>query len=171
MDRFETTPIDDRIMDLIGGFTWYSGRVADVDQEEINQAITKLIKGKDGIDMVEMIKKGIFQEGIAEGRAEGKLQETVNCILSALRLRLGEVPESIANELHRRTDLVALQSLFEIAVQCKSLTEFQDALSYRQDSILAVTIAIIVTNGRQILNFGGFSTLSWTRRKFPENST
>jgi hypothetical protein len=128
MDRFETTPIDDRIMDLIGGFTWYSGRVADVDQEEMNQAITKLIKGKDGIDMVEMIKKGIFQEGKAEGKAEGKLQEKVDNILSVLQVRLGEVPESIVNELHRRTDLIALQSLLMIAAQCNSIAEFQDAL-------------------------------------------
>ena len=38
------------------------------------------------------------------------------------------VPYAIEVELNSRTDLIALESLFELAAQCNSLNEFAEAL-------------------------------------------
>ena len=60
--------------------------------------------------------------------ARGRLKEKINDILGALRIRHKQVPDSIVDELKGRTDLIALQSLFEVAVQCNSIDEFAEAL-------------------------------------------
>ena len=78
--------------------------------------------------MIEEIQDKYMLEGIAIGEAKGKIKEKVNGILTLLQIHFGEVPETISNELTKRTDLVALQSLFVLAAQCKSLDEFTNAL-------------------------------------------
>jgi hypothetical protein len=132
LERLAVIPIDERITDLIRSIVWYSGCVTDMGAERISKAVTNVIKGKDGVEMAEAIQKGIFQEGIeigeARGKIEGKIEEKVNDILTLLQINFGEVPETISDELSNRTDLVALQSLFVLAAQCKSLDVFANAL-------------------------------------------
>jgi hypothetical protein len=124
LDRFDATPIDDRMMEIIGTITWFSGCVADIDPERINEAVTKTIKGKKGVEMAETIQKGMFQQGIERG----KVEEKINDIQKLLRFRFSQIPNEIADDLNSRTDLIALDSLFEVAFQCKSMAEFADAL-------------------------------------------
>ena len=70
--------------------------------------------------MAEMIKNGIYQQGKVEG--------VINKILRLLQLRFNQVSDEIANELNSRTDLVALDSLFDLAATCTSLDEFTAGL-------------------------------------------
>ena len=128
LSRLETIPIDDRIMELIGSIAWYGGCVTDIGAERIVELVTNTIKGKEGIKMAETIQKGVFQQGKLEGRVEGRVTEKINDIQKLLRFRFNPVPEEIVDELNGRTDLVALDSLFEVAYQCQSLDEFADAL-------------------------------------------
>jgi len=76
--------------------------------------------------------KAIIQEGIeigeAQGELRGELKGKVQAILALLQFRFIHVPEDIAVELHKRTDLTALQSLFALAYHCQSLDEFANAL-------------------------------------------
>ena len=120
LGRLTAVPIDDRIMDLIANIAWYSGRVTDITPEKIVETVTNVVKGKEGVEMAEMIKKGIYQQG--------RIEESINKILKLLQLRFNQVPDEIANELNSRTDLIALDSLFALAFQCKSLDEFANAL-------------------------------------------
>jgi len=82
--------------------------------------------------MIEEIKDRYILEGIeigeARGEARGQLKEKINDILTVLQTRCGQVPSDISEELNRRKDLVALQSLFILALQCNSSDEFAKAL-------------------------------------------
>ena len=74
--------------------------------------------------MIEEIKDTYILEGIEIGELKGKIQ----AILALLQFRFVQVPEDIVVELNKRTDLTALQSLFALAYQCKSLDEFAEGL-------------------------------------------
>ena len=120
LGRLTTIPIDDRILDLIANIAWYSGRVTNIMPEKIVETITSVVKGKEGVEMAETVRIGIYQQGIVEG--------TINKILQLLQLRFNQVPDEITTELNGRTDLVALDSLFALAYQCDTLDEFAKAL-------------------------------------------
>ena len=124
LGRLTVVPIDDRIMDFIASISWYCGRVTDIEPEQIVESITNIIKGKEGIEMSQMIQKGIFFQGKVEGKIEGKIE----VIMRLLHIRFNRIPDEIGDKLNCRTDLVALDSLFDFAAQCKSIDEFADAL-------------------------------------------
>jgi len=63
-----------------------------------------------------------------KGKVEGRVTEKINDIQKLLRFRFNPVPDEIVNDLNGRTDLIALDSLFEVAYQCQSLDEFSEAL-------------------------------------------
>ena len=124
LGRMEAIPLDDRIMELVGTIAWFGGCVADIVPARIVEAVTNVIKGQKGIKMTETVQKGIFSQGIERG----KLEEKINKILKLLQIRHKQVPDAIAAKLNSRTDLIALESLFELAAQCNSIEEFTDAL-------------------------------------------
>jgi len=133
LSRFEAVPLDDRILDLTTTIAWYGSCVADIEQEQIAELVTNVIKGKKGVKMSETIRRGVFSEGIAlglaRGRAEGVAEGVVmGEIRAILRLRFGEVSHEIKEAIQSMTDLVALQSLVAHAESCKSLDEFAEAL-------------------------------------------
>jgi len=66
--------------------------------------------------MSQMIQKGLFNQG----RNEGKIED----IVRLLRIRFNQISDEIVDELNSRTDLVALDSLFDLAVQCDTFNEF-----------------------------------------------
>ena len=70
--------------------------------------------------MAEVIRKGIFQQG--------KLEEKIRDTLRLLQLRFGEIPNEIVDELNSRTDMIALDSLFDLAAQCNTWNDFAKAL-------------------------------------------
>jgi flagellar biosynthesis/type III secretory pathway protein FliH len=63
-------------------------------------------------------------EGIAEGKAEGKAEGITEGILRVLSKKFGQVPQSIADALDKRTDNAVLMSLLVSASECTSLDEF-----------------------------------------------
>ena len=125
IDRMASLPIDDRVMDIIGNITWLGGRVADVPPERIVKVITNVIKGKEGVEMAETIQRGIFQQGVETGKAEGLV---MGKILATLKLRFHNVSQEVENTIRSMTDLIALESLLAHAETCKSLDEFCEAL-------------------------------------------
>ena len=78
--------------------------------------------------MAEAVQKSIIQEGIEIGKLEGKVEEKVNDIIALLQFRFIQVPDDIVANLNKRTDLIALRSLFALAYQCDTLDEFAKAL-------------------------------------------
>jgi len=124
VDRVAGLPVDGRLMERLHDVGWLAGRVANVPPERINKAITNIIKGKEGIEMTEIIYTGVWKGAYQEGEVKGK----VDSILTLLQTNFKEVPEEIVAELNRRTDPTALQSLVVLAAQCKSLDEFAEGL-------------------------------------------
>jgi len=121
-----------RRQDLGINVAFYGIWTAQATKEQIDKAITNVFKYEEATKMIETIRHSTLLEGIEigkhEGKLEGKLEEKVNDILKTLRLRHKQVPDAIVTELNRRTDLIALESLFETAVQCNTIDEFAEAL-------------------------------------------
>jgi len=125
-----------RRQDLGINVAFYGIWTAQVTKEQVDKAITDVFKRQEAINMIETIKHSTLLEGIEIGttrgieigKLEGKLEEKVNDILKTLRVRHEQVPDAIVVALSRRTDLIALESLFEVALQCDSINEFADAL-------------------------------------------
>ena len=128
LGRLAAIPIDDRILDLIANIAWYSDRVTDIVPEKIFEAVTNVVKGQEGIEMAEMIKNGIYQQGFESGEARGELKGRIQAILTFLRAKFQNVPDEIIGELYKRTDPIALDSLAVLAAQCNTLDEFAKAL-------------------------------------------
>jgi len=78
--------------------------------------------------MIETVRNEFVLQGYEIGKAQGELKAKVEAILTVLRINFGRIPSAISEELNRRTDPIALESLLELAAQCDSLGEFSDAL-------------------------------------------
>ena len=115
-------------LDMTRTISSYCTWSAHATSEQINRAITTVFKGQEGINMAEAVQKSIIQEGIEIGKLEGKVEEKVNDIIALLQFRFIQVPDDIVANLNKRTDLIALRSLFALAYQCNTLDEFAKAL-------------------------------------------
>jgi len=125
LDRFDAVTIDDRIMDIVGDISWFSGCVTDIGPERIAKAITNVIKGKKGIEMAELIQKGIYQQGVEIGETKGK----ADIVLTLLRNKFNEVPQKIETTIRTMADPTALESLAIHVMHSPSLEEFGKALN------------------------------------------
>ena len=125
-----------RRLDLTRCVASYCTWGAQATSEQIIDAITTVFKKQECLTMIEMIKDKYILEGFemgkaqgeARGEARGETRGKINSILRLLRLRFNRVSITIEEELNARTDLIALESLFDLAAQCNSLDEFADAL-------------------------------------------
>ena len=67
-------------------------------------------------------------EGIAEGEARGEARGKAETLLKILRKRFCKVPQDVENMISKMTDLVALDSWAEHALDCQSMAEFAEAI-------------------------------------------
>jgi len=117
-----------RRLDLTRTISSYCALATPVTAEQIIQAITTTFRKQEYLDMIETVRNEFVLQGYEIGKAQGELKRSIHAILKLLRIRFDWVPVSIEEELNSRTDLIALESLFELAAQCDSLAEFADAL-------------------------------------------
>ncbi|MCL2624897.1 MAG: Rpn family recombination-promoting nuclease/putative transposase, partial [Planctomycetaceae bacterium] len=127
-------------LSLGASMSTYFDMSTDVTEVQLIDAVNATFTGKERIIMAETIKNSFVLEGIEIGearaeakgkpkwKAEGKVETEINNILKLLRHRFSPVPDEIVNNVSGRTDLIALESLFELALQCKSLDDFADGL-------------------------------------------
>jgi predicted transposase/invertase (TIGR01784 family) len=67
--------------------------------------------------------------GIEKGREEGRGEERFETLLRILTKRLGDVPSAIRSRLHTIHDLDILGKLTDVALDCRSLAEFEETLN------------------------------------------
>ena len=114
--------------DLTKTISFYCTWAAKAQPEMINQAISNVFREQEYQKMIEEISNSLILEGIAIGEARGKVEGKIDAILQLLRIRFNRVPGYVAEGLTERTDLVALDSLFDLAAQCESIEVFVNAL-------------------------------------------
>ena len=69
--------------------------------------------------MAEEIMDRFVLKGIEIGKTAGRVEAEIDNILTLLRHRFGWLPDETVNNVHGRTDLVALKSLDEFAEALK----------------------------------------------------
>jgi predicted transposase/invertase (TIGR01784 family) len=69
------------------------------------------------------------EEGREEGRDEGREEKAIETLLRILTKRFGDVPPTVRDKLHTIHDLDALGQLTDVALDCQTLTEFEQALN------------------------------------------
>lgn len=67
-------------------------------------------------------------EGRLEGRGEGRVEGRHESLLTVLRTRFGEIPESIADQVQEVESCESLDVLLKAAVTADSLPEFRASL-------------------------------------------
>ena len=67
--------------------------------------------------------------GEAKGEVKGEAKGEANSIIRILTKRLGEVPSALRDQLHAIHDLDVLSQLTDVALDAKTLVEFEEALN------------------------------------------
>jgi hypothetical protein len=88
--------------------------------EMVIGAISKILGKQEAEKMV----MSILEEFLLEGEKKNKIQY----ILKTLNKRFKKVPKSISQSVNSYTDLIALDSLFELALDCETLADFEREL-------------------------------------------
>jgi hypothetical protein len=122
--HFKGLSLDSRIEELVGDIIRYCDLTEEVTDDDVDKAITNVIKGQEGIRMSQTARKGIWTTGYEIGIAEGK----ADAVLKVLRARFTEVPKATEDAIRQMRDPVALDSWTAYAVTCESMDEFAAAL-------------------------------------------
>jgi hypothetical protein len=126
--HFKGLSLDSRISELIRDIFLYCNLVEDVTHEQVDKAIMNVIKGQEGINMSQTVRKGIWATGYESGRAEEKTETSRNMVLTVLRARFKKIPKGVEKAILAISDPVALESWAAHAATCETMGEFADAL-------------------------------------------
>jgi hypothetical protein len=126
--HFRETSLDGRILELLEDIVRYCNWVEEVTPNEVDRAIGNAIKGKEDIEMSQVVKavrKGIWKTGYESGVAEGR----AGSIIRFLNRRFKKIPKPVKDKVSSITDIDRLDELTDQAADCKSLDEFAKALN------------------------------------------
>ena len=119
-------------MDLTLTLSTYSTWTAKATPQQISKALSTVFQEQEYLKMIEEINNSFILEGFElgkiKGELKGELKGRIRDIQKLLEIRFHKIPGVIADKLNGRTDLVTLDSLFDLAAQCKTLDEFTNAL-------------------------------------------
>jgi hypothetical protein len=139
---FEQIKEDPRTSGWLNSLTRYFLAVTKTNTEVVAGTLSKVLDKKEAEKMItstlgeqflqgkkEGIKEGI-KEGKTKGKKEGEIRGKAQSILKILDKRFKKIPRSISQSVNSYTDSIALDSLVELALDCKTLTEFKQALAH-----------------------------------------
>jgi hypothetical protein len=144
---FDEIKTDPRTFGWINALTRYILAVTNIKNEIVARAISKILGTEEANKMVmstmeklfvqgekKGIRKGIRKgekQGRIEGKVEGRVEGKIQAVLKVIDKRFKKVPKSISQSVNSYTDLIALDSLFELALDCKTLEEFKRGLAHK----------------------------------------
>ena len=106
-----------------------------LDEALLSQALKPIFKDKEQA-MIKTIFDEKYEQGIAEGEARGiekgierGIERGIETLLHILTKRLGNVPTGVCDKLHAIHDLNELGQLTDVALDCETFAEFEQALS------------------------------------------
>ncbi|MDR0337915.1 MAG: Rpn family recombination-promoting nuclease/putative transposase [Planctomycetaceae bacterium] len=134
IEYFKEIETDQRTYGWLNALTRYFLSITKSDKETVTKTISKVLNEQEAEKMVLSTLEEIFLEGKIEGKIEGKdegkIESKIQDVLKILNKRFRKVPNSILQSVNSYTDLVALDSLFELALDCETLAEFELALAH-----------------------------------------
>jgi predicted transposase/invertase (TIGR01784 family) len=133
---FKEVKNDPRTYGWLNSLTCYFLAVTETDTETVTGTISKILDKQETEKMViSTLEKFFVQgktegktEGKIEGKIEGKVEGKIEDVLKTLKKRFGNVPESISQSVNSYQDPVVLDSFWELAMDCRTLTEFEQGL-------------------------------------------
>ena len=69
-----------------------------------------------------------YLSGLEAAKEEGRVEDRIETLLHILNKRLGDVPPTVRDKLHTIHDPVVLGQLTDIALDCQTFAEFEQAL-------------------------------------------
>jgi hypothetical protein len=135
---FEEIKTDSRTYGWLNSITRYFLAVTKTSKEVVAGAISKVLNKQEAEKMVMSTMEELFvqgeiegkKEGRIEGKKEGEIKGRVLVILKILNKRFKKVPDSILRSINSYTDIIALDSLAELALDCETLAEFERELAH-----------------------------------------
>ncbi|MDR1141810.1 MAG: Rpn family recombination-promoting nuclease/putative transposase [Planctomycetaceae bacterium] len=124
IEYFKEAKTDQRTYGWLNALTRYFLSVTKASKKTAARTLSKILNKQEAEKMVVSTLEKHFVKGEKKGRIEGKIQD----ILKILDKRFGKVPESISQSINSYTDSIALDSLFELALDCETLAEFEREL-------------------------------------------
>lgn len=122
--HFRSTPLDDRIRELIEDIVRYCDWVEGVTPALVDKAIRNTIKGQEGLYMSQTINRGIQATAMEQGMEQGVIQGEAKTIVRFLTIRFQSVPKSIEEKVLAITNVDRLDKLADKAALCQTLDEF-----------------------------------------------
>ncbi|MDR3196676.1 MAG: Rpn family recombination-promoting nuclease/putative transposase [Planctomycetaceae bacterium] len=130
---FNEVKTDPRTMGWLMSIAHYALAAAKIGKDVIIHEFSKFLDRKGAEDMIMSTMEELYTNGKIEGKLEGKLEGKIEMVLKLLNNRFIKIPESVSRTVHSYTDVVALDSLFERALECKTLEEFEQDLVQRHE--------------------------------------
>jgi hypothetical protein len=124
IEYFKEVKTDPRAYGWLNALTRYFLAITKTSKETVVRTISKVLNKQEAEPMVMSTLEEYFVNGAKKGAIESKIQD----ILKILTKRFEKIPKSISQPLSSYTDLIALESLFELALDCKTLAEFEREL-------------------------------------------
>jgi predicted transposase/invertase (TIGR01784 family) len=127
---FEEVKDDPRTSGWLNSLTRYFLAVTKTNKEVVARTLAKVLNKKEAEKMVTSTLEELFLKGIKKGKKEGKKEGKIQAVLKVLKVRFKKVPASISQSVNLYTDLIALESLLELAASCETLAEFERELAH-----------------------------------------
>jgi predicted transposase YdaD len=108
----------------------------------LKKTISTILDPKGAEEMVNSTMKELYTKGIMEGEVKGKMEGLmegevngeIKCrikdVLKLLKSRFKRIPSATEKAIQSYRDPIALESLFEQALDCKSLADFERDLAH-----------------------------------------
>ncbi|MDR3197129.1 MAG: Rpn family recombination-promoting nuclease/putative transposase [Planctomycetaceae bacterium] len=124
---FEPVKNDKRIHGWINSYvSYFLAVMGDSQKEAVARAASKILHEREVNMIVDSVLGQTYIKGIKEGKIEGKIAD----VLKILKSRFKKVPVSVTRAVESYTDLIALESLIDRALDCETLEEFKENLAH-----------------------------------------
>jgi hypothetical protein len=97
---------------------------------ECLKTISTILDPKGAEEMVNSTMKELYTKGIMEGKIEGRIESKIQDVLKLLKSRFKRIPSATEKAIQSYRDPIALESLFEQALDCESLADFERDLAH-----------------------------------------
>jgi hypothetical protein len=121
---FNDVKTDPRTMGWLTSIAHYTLAAAKISKDVIIREFSKILDRKGAENMI----MSTMEEWYTNGKLEGKIETSIEAVLKLLNKRFEAVPESVSSAVHSYSDIVVLNSLFDRALECETLAEFEQNL-------------------------------------------